>query len=234
MRVRRLFLSLSLSLLLWPLATLAQTSPVPENVVQLQASASVEVAQDLLGVSLQATREGPDATQVQAQLKTVLEQALAEARRAARPGLEVRSGGFSVAPRNGRDGRITAWVGTAELLIEGTDATAVAALAGRLNGLAITASQFRLSRAAREQAERQAQGEAVAAFRARAGALAQAFGFANWTLREVSVDAGEAGQPRPRMLGMAMVARSAEAAPLPVEAGHTAVTVTVSGSVQLR
>lgn len=226
--------SLLASLILWPLAALAQTPPVPVQVVQLQAAANVEVAQDLLAVSLQATREGPDAAQVQAQLKSTLDQALAEARRAVRPGLEVRSGGFSVAPRTGRDGRIAGWVGSAELLVEGSDAAAVAALAGRLNGLAITASQFRLSRAARDQAERRAQDDAVAAFRARADALVQAFGLSGWTLREVSVDAGETDQPRPRLPGMAMAARAAEAAPLPVEAGRTAVTVTVSGSVQLR
>jgi len=50
----------------------------------------------------------------------------------------------------------------------------------------------------------------------------------------VSVNANDQGvPPRPRML--AMEARTASAdAPVPVEAGKTAVLVTVSGSVQLK
>src|SRR6478752_211006 len=88
----------------------AQVLPVPENVVQLSAVASVEVPQDLLAIQLQATREGADAARVQSELKTVLEAALVQARRDAQPGaLDVRTGGFSVLPRYGRDRRIVTW-----------------------------------------------------------------------------------------------------------------------------
>ena len=68
------------------MAASAQMLPVPENVVQLSAVASVEVPQDELAIQLQATREGPDPVRVQAELKTVLDAALAEARRDAQPG----------------------------------------------------------------------------------------------------------------------------------------------------
>jgi predicted secreted protein len=212
----------------------AQTQPASENVVQLAASSAVEVAQDLLVLQLQATREGADVAQVQSQLKAVLEAALAEARRAAQPGsLDVRTGAFSVGPRYGRDGRITGWQGTAELLLEGTDFARIAQLAGRISGMAVAASSFRLSRPAREAAERDAQAQAVAAFRARAGELARGFGFSGFSLREVSVQAQDQGQPpRPRM--MAMEAKAAGDAPVPVEAGKASVLVNVSGSVQLR
>jgi predicted secreted protein len=212
----------------------AQQLPVPENVVQLAASAAVEVPQDLLVLQLQATREGSDAVQVQSQLKTVLEAALAEARRAAQPGsLDVRTGTFTIGPRHGRDGRITGWQGTAELLMEGTDFARIAQLAGRVPGMAVAASSFRLSRPAREAAERDAQSQAVAAFRTRAAELARGFGFTGFNLREVSVQAQDQGMPpRPRM--MAMEAKAAGDVPLPVEAGKSSVVVNVSGSVQLR
>ena len=39
----------------------AQQQPAPQNIVQLQASGSVEVQQDLLSISLNTTKEGPDA-----------------------------------------------------------------------------------------------------------------------------------------------------------------------------
>jgi predicted secreted protein len=212
---------------------LADHAP-PQNVLQLSANAAVDVVQDVLVVQLSAVREGSDPGQVQAQVKQLLDTALAEARRAAQPGLlDVRTGNFSLQPRYGREGRITGWVGGGELLLEGTDFQRVSQLAGRLNSLNVTSTGFRLSREKRAQAEREAQDQAVAQFRAKAGELARAFGFQAYGLREVSVQGSESGGPRPRM--MAMEARAAAAdAPLPVEAGKTSVAVTVSGSVQLR
>ncbi|HYD77992.1 SIMPL domain-containing protein [Ramlibacter sp.] len=209
-------------------------APAPENVVQLAASAAVEVPQDLLSLQLAVTREGSDPAQVQSQLKGVLDQALAEARKSVQPGaLEVRTGNFHVGPRYGREGRITAWVGTAELVLEGTDFARLGQVAGRLPGMAMTGASFRLSRERKRQAEAEAQGQAVERFRSKAGELAKAFGFTGYTLREVSVHAqDEAPPPRPRV--MAMEAKAAADAPVPVEAGKTAVVVNVSGSVQLR
>ena len=214
---------------------LAQLMPPPENVVQLAASAAVEVPQDELAFVLAATREGTDPGQIQTQLKSVLEQALAEARKAAQPGaMDVRTGNFSIGPRYGREGRITGWVGTAELLLEGTDFGRISQTAGRLPGMTMTGASFRLSREKRAQAEREAQAQAVAQFRARAGELAKSFGFGGYSLREVSVHAQDPGvPPRPRMLAMEAKAASADA-PVPVEAGKAAVVVNVSGSVQLR
>jgi len=231
----RSFHALAAAAVLAAAPAIAQTLPVPENVVQLAASATVEVPQDTLSFVLAATREGTDPGQIQTQLKSVLDQALAEAKKSARPeAMEVRTGNFNVSPRYSRDGRITGWVGTAELLLEGTDFGRISQTAGRLTGMNVAGASFRLSREQREQAERQAQGEAVQRFRARAGELARSFGFNGYTLREVSVHAQEPGiPPRPRM--MAMEAKTAAAdAPVPVEAGKTAVMVNVSGSVQLR
>jgi predicted secreted protein len=216
-------------------AARAQQLPVPENVVQLMASATVELPQNVLVLQLHATREGTDPAQVQSQLKSVLDQALSEARKSAQPGqMDVRTGNFNVGPRYSRDGRITGWVGTAELVLEGSDFARISQVAGRLQGMALASAGFRLSREQREQAERDAQGQAVQRFRAKAGELAKSFGFAGYTLREVSVQAVDQGMPpRPRMMAMEAKAASADA-PVPVEAGRTSVVVNVSGSVQLR
>ena len=54
------------------------TQPPVQNVVQLSATGSVEVQQDLLGISMNATREGPDAGAVQTHLKVALDAALSE------------------------------------------------------------------------------------------------------------------------------------------------------------
>ncbi len=226
---------LALVLSLQAPAAQAQLQPAaPQNVVQLAATATVEARQDLLSVTLRSTREGTEAPQVQAQLKTVLEAALAEARASAQPGaMEVRSGNFSLVPRQGRDGRINGWQGSAELVLSGHDFERIAGTAGRIQGLTVANVAFALSREQRERLETQAQAQAIERFRARAGEIARAFGFAAYTLREVNLNSQEGGPPRPRF--MALEARSSVAeAPLPVEAGQASVQVTVSGSVQLR
>lgn len=209
----------------------------PHNIVQLSASGTVEVTQDLLVLTLAATREGADAAAVQTQLKQTLDAALAEARRQAQPGqLDVRTGSFGLYPRHGRDGRISGWQGRAELVLEGRDFARITAVAGRIQGMPIQQVGFGLSREARNQVETAARTQAIEQFRQRAGELTRSFGFAQYSLREVAVsDSEQMPPPRPRMM-MAMEAKASPMAdaPVPVEAGKSQVTVTVSGSVQMR
>lgn len=214
----------------------AQLGPAPRDVVQFTATATLEARQDQLSVTLRATREGADPTVVQQQLKAVLDTALAEARPAAQPGgLEVRSGNFSLLPRSNREGRISTWLGTAELVLSGSDLERIAALAGRLQSMAVVQTVFGLSREQRERLEQQAQAQAIERFRARAGEIARGFGFSSYSLREISINSQELGaQIRPRFMAMEAKSSMASDAPLPVEAGQAQVQVTVSGAVQLK
>lgn len=212
----------------------AQTVPPPQNVLQLQASGTVEVQQDLLQVNLTTAREGPDPAVVQMQLKTALDAALAEARKTAQPGqLDVRTGNFALYPRHTREGRISGWTGTAELVLEGRDFARITQAAGRIQSMTLGGVTFGLSREQRAKVETEAQAIAIERFKAKAGELARGFGFGGYTLREVAVNANDQGLPPPRQRMMAMEARAASA-DVPVEPGKSAVIVTVSGSVQLR
>ena len=215
-------------------AVSAQVVPPPENVVQLSATSAVEVPQDTLEIHLQVTREGADPARVQAELKAVLDAALAQARRDAQPGaLDARTGTFSVLPRYSRERRIANWVGTAELVLEGTDIARVCEAAGRVPGMVVSQAAFRLSSERRERAEHDVQAQAIAQFRAKAADIARSFGFNAYGLREVSVNVQDVAIPRMRMVASEAASAPADAA-LPVEAGKTTVTVNVSGSVQLR
>ncbi|MFO1327507.1 MAG: SIMPL domain-containing protein [Rubrivivax sp.] len=216
---------------------LAQTPVVstapPQNVVNVSASATLEVPQDELTIVFGTTREGADANQVQAQLRQALDAALAEARKAARPGqVEVHTGRFSLMPRYSAKGGTSGWIGSAELVVEGRDMVAISQLAGRIGTLSIARTAFGLSRDARQKAEAEITAQAVARFKERADLVARQFGFGAWSLREVSVQGGDAGGPVPVFRAQAMRAAGADEA-LPVEAGKTQVTVSVSGSVQL-
>lgn len=217
---------------------MAQATATQEmrNVVQLSATGTVEAQQDLLVVTLSASKEGPDASGVQAQLKQALDAALAEAKRNAQPGqLDVRTGPFGLYPRYAKDGKINGWQGRAELVLEGRDFARITTSAGKIPSMAISQVAFALSREARAKVESEAQTQAIEQFKARAAELAKGFGFANYSLREVAVNSNEISPgPRPRMMAMEAKAASFSDSAVPVEAGKAQVVVTVSGSVQMR
>ncbi len=229
------FAAIRLGLAAWLVCGAAAAQPTDplRNVLSLSASASAEVTMDTLAITLAATREGSEAAEVQSQLTTVVEAALAAARPGARAGqVEVRSGPFSVGPRYAPRGGIAGWQGRAEVVIEGRDIAAVSRLAGRIQGLAVARVHFSLSREMRERVEAEVAGQAIARFRDRAQQHAQAFGFSGHVVREVQVGTPEApayaSMPALRMA--ASPGRPAEE-PVPVEAGRATVTSTVSGSV---
>jgi predicted secreted protein len=132
-------------------SSFAQTlrTETPQNVISLQSSGSVEAQQDLLMITMSTTKDGTDAAQVQTQLKTALDAALAEAKKVAQPGqLDVRTGAFSLYPRYARDGKINGWQGSTELVLEGRDFARISATAGKINSLTLGQVSFALSRGA--------------------------------------------------------------------------------------
>jgi len=209
-------------------------TPSPQNVALLSASASVEVQQDLLSMTMSTTRDGTDSATVQNQLRLALEAALAEAKKTAQPGLmDVRTGNFSLYPRYGKDGKINGWQGSTELILEGKDFPRITAAGGKIQTLTLGNVGFALSREQRARVEGDAQAQAIERFKAKALEVTRSFGFSSYTLREVSVNANDQAPVRPRM--MAMEARAAMSdLPIPVEAGKAAVLVNVSGSVQMK
>ena len=229
----RLFLALPL---LFVAATAAAEAPaVRENLLNFSTTATREVVQDRLAITLQAVREGPDASAVQSQLKQVLEAALAEARKSAEPGqLDVRTGGFTIYPRHAKDGRIAGWQGQAELVLEGRDGPRVAQAAGRLSTLNVTGVGYGLSKELSERHEAEVAAEAIRRYRERAAARAPQLGFSGYTLGEVSVQTADSGPgPRPMMMRAKAAEMAAADAPLPVEPGKGTITATVSGTILL-
>ncbi|MEP7059049.1 MAG: SIMPL domain-containing protein [Caldimonas sp.] len=206
----------------------------PQGVVNLAASAGLEVPRDVLSITFSTTREGTDAAAVQAQLKQALDAALAEARKAARPGqVDVQTGNFALYPRYApKGGVITGWQGSTELGVEGRDMQAISQLAGRITTLTVARVGYGLSRELREKTETDASAQAIARYRAKAADYARLFGYAGYAIREVSVTANEPGPVRPLAMQRAMAAGADDA--LPVEAGKGVVTVNVAGTIQLK
>jgi len=226
------FTAFALLLGLGGLALATEVSAV-QGVVNLSASASVEVPRDMLSVTLTATRDGADAAAVQSALKQALDAALVEAKKVAKPGqVDVQTGNFALFPRYGKQNGITGWQGSAELVVEGRDMPAIAALTGRITSMTIARVGYSLSREQRERLEGELAAQAIGRFRAKAADYAKQFGYSGYGLREVNVASSEPNFPPPMPRVRAMAAASDEA--LPVEPGKGTVTVTVSGSVQMK
>ncbi len=211
-------------------------APAPARVLHLSASSFLEVPQDWLTMRLNTTREASDATTVQNELKVAMETALRVAREAEQgDALRVRTGQFSLSPRYGNQGRIQGWRGSAELILEGRDVERIARTAGRIQTLTLAQSSFSLSRQAQQRLESEVQSQAIERFRARATEMTRAFGYQDYELREVNVSSSDEGAVPMRAPMMAMEMRAAASdAPVPVQAGMSSVSITVSGSIQMR
>ena len=229
-------LATPLALTLAPAAAHAQevTQAQPAGVLSLNAQASAEVPQDVVNITLFYEQEASDPSALTSSLNERAEAALRQAKGV--NGVTARTGSFSIYPSTDRDGRISAWRGRTEVVLESHDFAAASKLAGQMaSNMQVGNVQFSLSPQAQRAAEQKLTGEAIASFRQQASSAAQAFGYSGYSIREVNV--GQNGvMPRPVMMmsARAMSADSKAAAPLPLEAGTSTVTVTVSGSVQMK
>jgi len=210
-------------------------TPPPQGVLSLTTSATVEVTKDVLAVTFSTTKDGADANAVQAQLKQALDAALAEAKKAARPGqVDVQTGAFSLFPRYTSKGGITGWQGTAEIIVDGRDMAAIGQLSGRITTMTVARVAYRLSREAGQKVEADVAAEAIARYRAKAGEYAKQFGYASYSIREVNVTTTEPPQGPMPMARAQTAAMSAPGDALSVEPGKAQVNASVSGTVQMK
>src|SRR5690349_13721403 len=133
----------ALSLAFTPVLAAAEAPPSPvatplQGVLTLTATATVELLQDWMMLTLSVNREATDAGTVQAQMKQAVDAGLVEIRRVAKPGqVEVQTGAFSVQPRYSQKGQLNGWQGRTELTIQGRDMAAIAQLSGRISTMTI-------------------------------------------------------------------------------------------------
>jgi predicted secreted protein len=202
------------------------------GILSLDAQASVDVPQDVIHITLFYEQQGNDAAQLADALNQRTAQTLRDANATDHTGVTLHTGQLSVAPSTDRDGKISAWRGRSELVLESHDFAAAAKLAGRLNSeMQVSNVNFSLSPEAQRAAQGKLSGEAIAGFRQQAQAAAQAFGYSAYVVREVTLSRNNNNFPRPMMMMARSVANGAPGESIPVEAGNETVTVTVSGSI---
>ncbi|UHL64341.1 SIMPL domain-containing protein [Paralcaligenes sp. KSB-10] len=194
----------------------------------LSAEASAQVAQDTVKITLASELDGASQAKVADQLSKTLASVMQEV--SGKSKVKASSGNFRVWPMNNDHGKISSWHGRGEIYLESTDLAAASELAAKVSDrMPIANLAFSVSAQARAKQEQALLAQAAQAFRERAKALTEAFGFASYTVRNVDLSGGGAHYaPAPRMMAMA-----ADKAAVPLEGGTEMVTVSVRGSIFL-
>ncbi|MCR4467761.1 MULTISPECIES: SIMPL domain-containing protein [unclassified Burkholderia] len=209
--------------------------PEPAGVLSLSSQASADVPQDIIHITLFYEQQAKDPGSLTSALNQRADAALAQAKGVS--GVTAHTGAFSVYPSTDRDGKISAWRGRTEVVLESRDFAAASKLAGQLsNQMQIANVEFSLSPEAQRAAEQKLTTEAIKSFRARADEAAKAFGYNSYSIRDVNVGGSRNVQPYPRMMAMAAAPMDSAkmSAPISVEGGKATVSVTVNGSVQMK
>lgn len=231
MRIRYLML---LAMFAGGTAALADEGRKPVyDQVELSASAEQDVANDLLVAVLYTEHEGQRQAEVASRVNDAMAWALGIAKPAS--GIKVQTLQYSTWPIYANDSTsITGWRARQALRIEGRDAKAVGELIASLQArLAVESVAYAVSREARKTAEDALTANALAQFDARARQIAQALGRPGYRLVHLRVaDTGQPGMPVPYRAVM-MAEAAVKAAPAQIEAGEQALSVTVSGTIQL-
>ena len=199
--------------------------------VDLAAEASRPAANDMVRATVFAEASGSNP----AELARRANQDIAEGLKVikAKPGISVKSGRQSTFPVYGQNQKIDGWRIHSELMIESRDVAAVSELLGQLQQMRLAVSGISQlpTPETRRKVEDETTREAIAAFRQRAAVVAEVLG-KPYTIRHLNVQ--QSGQLPPMPMLRASRAMAAEApAPIPLEAGESVVTTTISGQVEV-
>ena len=212
-----------------------EDTPAPTRYpyASLQAEAVTEVAQDTVRITLAAENRGAQQTEVAAALTQMVDSVMKQVRD--KDGIKAYTGNFQVWPMNDQDGLISNWRGRAEIILESTDFDAASQLAAQVaDRMPISNLSFFVAPGERARYEAELLEQAAGAFRERADALAKAFGYASYSIREIQLGgSGASYQPERRMMAMAASADATAARGVPLEGGTERISLSVQGTIFL-
>ncbi|WP_027468142.1 SIMPL domain-containing protein [Deefgea rivuli] len=210
----------------------------PSNVVNFEAQATREVANDLALATLFVEFSDADP----ARLAEKVNLALAGAIKQLKQYPTVQSGGTSFATyplyaqkSNKQEG----WRSRGELRLSSKDFAALSKLVGELQkssgsgaGLQLAEVRYAVSDEMRSKAEESLIEEGIALFKRRAGVIQKSMAANGWKMMNMNVNtSGSRPEMRPMMMMKAAMMDSA--VPAPIEGGESRLQVNVSGSIQL-
>ena len=214
-----------------PLLSLLISIPTfaASTVIELSSEASRPAANDLVRATVSAEAAGTTPGDLANQVKSLIANALKIAK--AYPNVKTQSGSTSTFPGYSKNGKIESWRMRSELSLESSDFGAVSELLGKLQTtLAVSNLALQPSPDTRKKIENEAMLDALSAFKSRAKVIADALGKPYHIKQLVVNTSGGIVQPMFRAAAKSMLS---EAAPMPVEAGESQISATVSGQIEL-
>jgi predicted secreted protein len=197
------------------------------TVIELSAEAGRPAPNDLALASAYAEATDANPAELAQRINAAIAAALKTAK--AYPAVKARTGSTHTYPTTGKSGRIEGWRMRSEILLEARDMAALSELLGKLqSSLAVGQIVLQPAPETRRRVEDEAALEAIAAFRARARMVAEAFG-RPYRIRQIALRTGGWPPIRPVMRSAMM----AEAAAPPIETGQSTITVTADGQIEI-
>ena len=203
--------------------------------ISLRAEVSQEVARDKMIVTLYTESQNTDPAKLAAEVTTIMNKALGEAREV--KAVTLRQGSRNSYPiYDNKNQKITGWRERAELRLESADFPALSKLTGELlNTLKMDNMDFAIADATRKSSEDALLKDAVAAFKARAQLATDALGGKGYKIVNLNFNTNGYPMPYARNGGMMMKAAAMDSAPTPeVEAGTSQVSMSADGVIEVQ
>lgn len=197
--------------------------------IDLSADASRPAANDLARATVFAEATSASPGESAKKVNAMVAEAVSAAKGYSR--VKVQTAGTHTYPVYAKGGKIESWRMRSDIVLESGDTAALSELVGKLQGsLGVSNVTLQPAPETRKKAESEATLEAIAAFKARAKLVADALG-KPYRIKHLSLGGQQYRPPVPMMRAAPMAAM--EAAPMPMEAGESQVTATVSGQIEL-
>ena len=207
----------------------------PLQIIQLEGVSTRELTNDVAALTFQTTSEGKDASVVQTELREAVRAAVETVRpHLAADAVELTTDSFTVSPRYSKSGKMDGYLGVAQVTVKGTDTAKISQLASDIKTMVVSGSKNSVSRKLRLSVESDLMSEAIADFRAKADAIASAFGHKSWAIQNahVSVAAERTYGGGGKVMAM-NAAVGMESAPMEIESGKSTMNGNVRGSIIL-
>lgn len=205
-----------------------------QRIINLQAEASREVANDQMQATLYTELNNSNPTSLAQDINKVINEAMRQA--AKYPQVQVSTGAQNTYPIYDDKNKLKGWRARAQVELKSTDFKAISDLIAALqSNMQVQSINFSISNAQRKKVENELLVEASKAFQDRAKLLQQSWQSNGYELVNLDLSTGSNVQP-PIMYARAMKAMDAGAAveSQTTEAGNTEIRVNANGSIQLR
>lgn len=212
----------------------ASAEPLNYDVVNLQADARTEVANDLLTATLFIETSNANAATLAADVNHTLNQGVRLVHEF--PGVKIESGAQSTWPIYDAKNKLTGWRTRAELRVESKDFDAASRAIAKISGsMQLAGISFVPSPDTITATENRLIDAALKAFRTRADIITKSMGARTWKSVNLNINTGGGGpmpMPKYRTAPMAMAVDAVPAQE--VAAGNSEITLSVNGTIQLQ